>query len=161
MIGITAGSFDPITNGHLWVIERACSLFDTVVVGIGVNPDKKPLFSIEERADLILKSVSDHSKIKVVTFEKKFLVEVAKEHGAQFIIRGLRNSEDFGFEHTLRLVNERINSEIETIYLIPPRTLSEISSSIVKGLVGIDGWEKVVGNYVPEPVLNALKSERK
>jgi pantetheine-phosphate adenylyltransferase len=164
---VIAGSFDPITLGHLWVIKEGLALFDSIEIVIASNPAKKNLFTVSERFDLAFASVflpeinidaERAKKVNVNILEPtETTVGFAQRCGATHIIRGIRNTTDFEYEHQLNLINSRINDKISTVYLIPPRSLIEVSSSTVKGLAGLDGWEQMVGPYVPSIVLNALK----
>ncbi len=149
---VYAGSFDPITNGHLWMIEEGAKLFDKLIVAVGTNPEKKYAFSIEERLGMMKAAVKKHSNIEVNILENQFLVNYAKSIGAQYILRGIRTEGDFQYERGMRHINSDIDSSIVPVFLIPPREIAEISSSFVKGLVGVDGWEEVVSKYVPGPV---------
>lgn len=164
-VGIVAGSFDPITNGHTWVIAQAATLMNKLYVVIGVNPTKKYRFSVDQRRDLIAKTLraeltaEQFSRIELVYLENELLINFATQVGANFIVRGIRNAEDFSYESQLRLVNRKINPAIETLFLIPPVELTEVSSSTVKGLVGFTGWESIVGQYVSPVVLEAFRAE--
>jgi len=149
--GVYAGSFDPPTNGHLWMIERGSRLFDSLIVAIGTNPEKKYTFSIDERNEMLKELTETYTNITVDTFENQFLVNYAKSIGAHYILRGIRTENDYEYERTMRHINNDLNSEIETLFLMPPREIAEVSSSIVKQLVGPDGWEEVIKRYVPEP----------
>lgn len=151
-IAVYAGSFDPVTKGHLWMIEHGVALFDQMVVAIGENPDKTYTFSLAERAEILRETLAHVPQVKVATFENKFLVDYAQTIGAHYILRGIRESSDYEFERRMRYVNADLAPYIDTIFLMPPREIAEISSTMVKGLVGPDGWEKVIQNYVPEPV---------
>ncbi len=154
---IYAGSFDPITNGHLWVIDRAAAIFDQLIVAVGDNPDKKYSFSLEERLGLLKDTLYQYKNIEIGHFNGEFLVNYAQSAGASFIVRGIRNTQDYEYEKTMRYINSDLCSAIDTIFLMPPRNYAEVSSSLVKGLVGTAGWEKIVKRYVPETVLDALK----
>jgi pantetheine-phosphate adenylyltransferase len=164
---VYAGSFDPITNGHLWMMKRGVLLFDDLIIAIGVNPDKKCAFSLGERLQVIKEVVkaeihSNHwDSIHVVSFENLFLVDYANSISAQYILRGIRNSEDYGYERAMRHVNNDIKTSVSTVFLMPPREISEVSSSLVKGMIGPDGWEGVVKKYVPTPVFNLIKDKQK
>lgn len=151
---VYAGSFDPITNGHLWMIKQGSRLFDELVVAIGVNSDKKYAFSLDERVDMLTRSTRIIPNVEVQTFENKFLVNYASSVGAQYILRGIRTEGDYEYERGMRQVNSDLSPQIVTIFLMPPRDLVEISSSLVKGLVGSEGWEEVVEGYVPRNVYN-------
>ncbi|MDD4937872.1 MAG: pantetheine-phosphate adenylyltransferase [Candidatus Shapirobacteria bacterium] len=156
---VYAGSFDPPTNGHVWMIEQGSKLFDNLVVSIGTNPDKKYTFSVEERLEMLKESVKNCSNVSFDEFNNKYLVNYAKQIGADFILRGTRNSIDFDFEKAMNNVNQDIDSNIITVFLIPPRELCEISSSLVKGLIGPDGWEEIVCKYVPQPIFDKIKEK--
>ncbi|HEX4792830.1 MAG TPA: pantetheine-phosphate adenylyltransferase [Humisphaera sp.] len=146
---VYAGSFDPITNGHLWMIENGSRLFDRLTVAIGVNPDKRYLFALEERLQMLREAAVSLANVTVASFENMFLVNYAREIGATFILRGIRNEQDYGYERGMRYVNAEFNAEILTVFLMPPREYAEISSSFVKGLVGPGGWEQILPKYVP------------
>jgi len=150
--GVYAGSFDPPTNGHLWMIEQGARLFDELVVAVGINPDKRYAFSVDERIEMLKEITKPYSNIIVDSFEKKFLVDYAKLVGANYILRGIRSERDYTNERDMRYINSDLNPEIITIFLIPPREIAEVSSSSVKGLVGPDGWEEIIKKYVPKPV---------
>lgn len=153
---IYAGSFDPITNGHLWVIDKAATIFDELVVAVGDNPGKNYTFSMDERVDLLKKTLIKYKNIKIDQFSGEFLVNYALNEQASFIVRGIRNNQDYEFEKTLRYVNSDVCSSIDAIFLIPPRDFAEVSSSLVKGFVGTKGWQQIVAKYVPEIVLDKL-----
>lgn len=157
-IAIYAGSFDPPTLGHLWMIERAASIFDKLIVAIGTNPKKQCLFTENDRLDMLYLSTQNISNISIRSFSYQFLVKYAKSVGAQTIIRGLRSSKDYEDEAEMCNINTDLDPQITTLFLMPPRELREISSSMVKGLVGPNGWEEVVSNYVSLPVLERLKT---
>ncbi len=146
------GSFDPVTNGHLWVIEQGSKMFDELVVGIGTNPDKEYTFTLDERVELLEETTKDVSNVSVDTFEHKLAVTYAQEIGAEYILRGIRKESDYEYEREMRYVNSDVNSEILTIFIMPPREMAEVSSSLVTGLIGFEDWEEIVERYVPEPV---------
>ena len=160
--GIVAGSFDPITNGHVWLIQQACTLLDKLYVVIGVNPSKKYYFSTEVRRQLVEETLAgsltpeQYGKVEIVYLENDLLINFATQVGVQYIVRGIRDTADFAYESQLRLVNRKINPAIETLFLIPPVELTEVSSSTVKGLVGFNGWETVVAQYVSPVVMRAF-----
>ena len=155
---VYAGSFDPITLGHLWVIQQAAPLFDQLVVAIGVNPDKKTSFSIEDRLQFIIRSTVGIANCTVDSFENKYLVDYADHIGAGYIVRGIRNESDFTYERAMRHVNSDLRPEVLTVFLMPPREIAELSSSMVKGMVGPTGWESVVRRSVPPCVFEALNA---
>lgn len=157
---VYAGTFDPLTIGHLWMVEQGARIFDKLIVAVGVNPSKHCMFSVEERIKMIFESSAEENQnISIGTISSKYLVDYAKEMGAEYVVRGLRNNSDFLFEQTMRNVNGDLNPNITTIFLMPPRDIAEVSSSMVKGLVGPDGWERVVRKYVPVGVFNMLKEK--
>lgn len=153
---VYAGSFDPVTNGHLWMIREAVELFDELVVAVGVNPDKRCTFSVEERVELLRAVTRGFDKLKVDVFENQFLVNYAQSVGANYIVRGIRTASDYEYERTMRYINSDLQSDITTILLLPPREYAEVSSTMVKGMVGPRGWEQVIRHYVPEPVYRKL-----
>ena len=155
-IGVYAGSFDPLTLGHLWMIEQGARLFDQFVVAIGINPDKKFTFSLEERLEMVRESSQTYSNIVVEAFSHKFLIRYAESMGANYILRGIRSGSDYEYERGMRNINGDLNPKVTTLFLMPPRDIAEISSSMVKGLIGPDGWQKIVRQYVPEPVFKRL-----
>ena len=153
---VYAGSFDPPTNGHMYMIQEGAQLFDELVVSIGVNPDKQSTFDLETRLRL-LRSVTDGMQhVRVDSFENQFLIRYAAKLGARYILRGIRNGQDFTYEQTMRHVNSDLEAGITTVFLIPPRHLAETSSSFVKGLVGPEGWREVVKGFVPAQVYEAM-----
>jgi pantetheine-phosphate adenylyltransferase len=160
---VYAGSFDPITNGHLWMIEQGVGLFDELIVAIGVNPDKKYTFSLKDRLKAIEEVVWTElsglaEDIRITSFENDFLVSYAKRVDAEYILRGIRDVSDYEFERGMRHVNSDLHSDVKTIFLMPPREISEVSSSLVKGLIGPNGWQEVVKKYVPKPVYDLILS---
>jgi pantetheine-phosphate adenylyltransferase len=158
---VYAGSFDPVTNGHLFMIREGARLFDRLVVAIGENPEKRSTFPLEQRLDLLTIVTRGLKNVRVDHFSHRFLIEYAAGAGAQYILRGIRNSADYAFESTMRNVNGDLNARITTVFLMPPRELAEVSSSFIRGLVGPRGWQRVVKKYVPGPVFRALlKLER-
>lgn len=151
-----AGSFDPPTNGHLWVLEEGARLFDELVVVVGQNPQKKGSWSIEERVAILAQCVAHLPNVSVRRFDGRYLVRVAAELGARYLLRGLRNAGDFAYEQTIRNVNRDLEPSVESVFLITPRELAEVSSSTVRGMVGFQGWQDVVATKVPKPVLERL-----
>lgn len=160
-LAVYGGSFDPITNGHVWMIERSARLFDKVDVAVATNPDKRYTFTLDERVKMV-EAVVDRifGNVTVSWPGSAFLVDHAKTVYATHLVRGVRSAADFEYERTMRNVNGDICRDVETVLLVPPRELCEVSSSMVKGLVGPDGWEKIVARYVPHATLEALKRWR-
>lgn len=141
------GSFDPLTLGHYDIIKRGVELFDEVIVAIGINSDKKYMFSIEERQHFIEEAFKDEPKVKVVTYEG-LTVQFCKEIKVPFILRGLRNPADFEFEKAIAHTNRRL-SKIETVFLLTAARTSYISSSIVRDVIRNNGDYTVL---VPDSV---------
>lgn len=142
------GSFDPITLGHYDIIERSLTLFDEIIIAIGINADKKYMFSLEERKQFIEEAFKDEPKIKVMTY-KGLTVDFCKQENANFILRGLRNPADFEFEKAIAHTNRKM-SEIETVFLLTSSGKSYISSSIVRDVIRNGGD---VSGLVPETVI--------
>ena len=151
-LAVYAGSFDPLTIGHLWMIEQGVSLFDRLVVAIGINPEKRYTFTLEDRLEMLRKSLKQFRNLSVTSFSNSYLIDYAQSIGATHILRGIRSESDYEYERTMRNINGDLDSAICTVFLMPPRDIAEVSSSMVKGLVGPKGWQKVVRKYVPEPV---------
>ena len=155
-IAVYAGSFDPITNGHFWMIEQGASLFDKLVVAVGTNPDKHYSFSLEQRLKMVRETIENFSEVSVDSFEHQFLVYYAHSIGARYILRGIRNGEDYEYERGLRYINTDLRPDIVTVFLMPSREIAEVSSSLVKGMVGPVGWQPAVRQYVPDAAYNAM-----
>ncbi len=153
---VYAGSFDPPTNGHLWMIKKGLELFDNLIVAIGSNPQKSYTFTTEERIELLKASTGDLDRLTITHFDNRYLVDYAKEESALFVLRGIRSSTDYEYERLMRQINADMAEEITTIFLMPPRDIAEVSSSMVKGLVGPIGWESNISRYVPDEVFQAL-----
>ena len=149
---IYPGSFDPLTNGHLDVIERAIKLFDRVVVAVAKNESKQPLFTLKERLELVRRSVKHLKGVEADSFDS-LLVNYVEERNAQAIVRGLRAVSDFEFEFQLALMNRKLNEKIETIFMMPKDTYTFLSSRIVKEIARLGGD---VSSFVPPQVQEAL-----
>jgi len=149
---IYPGSFDPLTNGHLDVIERAAKLFDQVIVAIANNDSKHPLFTLSERLDLVNRSVGLPKNVETDTFDG-LLVEYVERRSGQAILRGLRAVSDFEFEFQLALMNRKLNERVETIFMMPKDTYTFLSSRIVKEIARLGGD---VSAFVPPHVREAL-----
>lgn len=155
---VYAGSFDPPTNGHVWMIEQGARLFDRLIVAVAHNPEKRYDFTIEERIAWLNHICAPHGNVEVTSIQNNFLAHFARDVGARFVIRGIRNEADYQYERAMRYVNTDLNPGLSTVFLIPPRPLCEISSSFVKGMIGPAGWAEVVKGYVP-PVVFARLSD--
>jgi pantetheine-phosphate adenylyltransferase len=149
---IYPGSFDPLTNGHLDVIQRATKLFDKVIVAVARSESKHPLFSLEERAQMVVRAVRHLPHVEVDHFAG-LLVEYVERRSAQAVIRGLRAVSDFEFEFQLALMNRKLNERIETIFMMPKDTYTFLSSRIVKEIASLGGD---VSAFVPAHVRTAL-----
>ena len=155
-VAIYPGSFDPITFGHMDIIERACGIFDKVILAVAESESKKPLFTLEERLGLTRSIYSDHPKIETVSFSRKLTVELAREHNACAIIRGLRAVADFEYEFQLATMNRSLAPDIESIFLTPKDTLIYVSSSLVKEIAELKGD---VSRFVHPNIDQALKAK--
>jgi len=156
MTAVTAlypGTFDPITNGHIDLVERATKMFDRVVVAIAENKRKNPLFSLEERIDLAQQVLADNPKVEVKGFNT-LLVDFAREQQAKVLVRGLRAVADFEFEFQLASMNRHLAPDIESVYLMPSEQYSFISSSLVKEVARLGGD---IEKYVHPSVYRALQ----
>ena len=149
---IYPGTFDPITKGHVDLIERACELFDSVVIAIAASEAKNPLFTLEERIEIAKKIFSDNKKIEVIGFSG-LLVDLAKNNDAKILIRGLRVVADFEYEFQLATMNRSLAPDIESIFFTPKDTLIYVSSSLVKEIATLGGD---VSRFVPPNVKTAL-----
>ena len=150
---IYPGSFDPVTFGHLDVIQRAVRLCDEVVVAVAFNEAKKALFTIEERLDFLRQTAGDIPKVTIVRFDT-LLVDFARERNADAVIRGLRAVSDFEFEFQMALMNRKLDASIETIFLMPKEDFTYLSSRIVKEIARLGGR---VDAFVPSSVAKALR----
>ncbi|MDS1135323.1 pantetheine-phosphate adenylyltransferase [Nitratireductor indicus] len=155
-----AGSFDPLTNGHLDVLKGALTVADVVVVGIGVHPGKKPLFSYEERVALIEQSArdelrADHARIKVAAFDK-LVVDAARKHGASIMIRGLRDGTDLDYEMQMAGMNETMAPDLQTVFLPASPSVRTITATLVRQIASMGGD---IAPFVPGVVLKALKNK--
>ncbi len=146
------GSFDPLTNGHLDVIQRATKLFDRVIVAVARNESKHPLFSLEERVQMVERAVQHLPHVQADSFEG-LLMDYVESRNAQAVVRGLRAVSDFEFEFQLALMNRKLNERIETIFMMPKDTYTFLSSRIVKEIASLGGD---VSPFVPAHVRTAL-----
>ena len=156
-IAIVPGSFDPITYGHIDIIKRSTQLFDEVIVAILVNPDKKYLFTLEEREEMINESIKDFNNVKVDSFSG-LLVNYAKKVNSTVIVRGLWAVSDFEYEMQLTFMNKALDDNIETFYMMANKQYSFISSSIVKG---VSGFGADLSKFVPKHVEERLEKKVK
>ena len=150
---IYPGSFDPITFGHIDIVERAATLFDKVILGVAESKSKNPLFSVDERMQLISDIFKSNSKIEVLGYSRQLTVDLARENEAIAIIRGLRAVADFEYEFQLATMNRSLAPDIESIFFTPKDTLIYVSSSLVKEIATLGGD---VSRFVPPNVKTAL-----
>lgn len=152
---IYPGSFDPITNGHVDIIQRGKKIFDKIIVGVLDNPKKNPLFTAQERVELIKKTFAGDPTIEVMSFDG-LLVDFARKNGVNVIIRGLRAISDFEYELQMALMNRKLASDIETLFMMPSLKYSYLSSNLVKEIFLLGGCIK---DLVPPQVEEALKNK--
>jgi pantetheine-phosphate adenylyltransferase len=150
-----AGSFDPLTNGHLDVIKRASALFDHVVVGVGVNQKKPGLFTVEERVELLKKSCRSLKNISFSSFNG-LTVDFAAQQKCQVLVRGLRDNQDFTIETNMAHMNSHLKPKIDTVFLPCLQNLSDVSSTLIKEVASLGGD---VGGLVPQVVEQALRKK--
>lgn len=151
------GSFDPITSGHVDIIQRGLKIFDKILVAVLENPKKKPLFSTKERMNMIQDYFVDQGNIEVKAFDG-LLVDFAKKNDANIVIRGLRAISDFEYEFQMALMNRKLDPEIETLFMMPNLSYSFLSSKLVKEIFMLGGGLK---DLVPEQVEKKLKEKFK
>ena len=154
-MAVFPGSFDPITNGHVDIIARGLSVFDEVTIAILMNPEKRPLFTVEERVGIIREAYRGNRRVKVDTFSG-LLVDYAERAGASVIVRGLRAISDFEFEFQMALMNRRLNPRIETVFMMPAESYSYLSSRLVKEVFQLGGS---VSGLVPPVVERRLREK--
>ncbi len=152
---IYPGTFDPVTNGHIDIIRRARELFDEVVVTVAINPGKTPLFTVEERIQMLEESLKDFPNISVDSFDG-LVVDHAHEVGAIGIIRGLRAVSDFEYEFQMALMNRKLAGDLTTVFLMPHEKYTYLNSSIIRNLASL---KSDVSDFVPQVVLEALKKK--
>ena len=155
---VYAGSFDPLTNGHAWLIAQAARAFD-LTVAVATNAAKRPMFTTEERVGIVRATVADLTNITVnILPPDEFLARFARSVDAQFLIRGIRNVADLEAERAMQEVN-RQQFGIETLFFLGPSEVLNISSSFVRGFLGLQGWEEIVRTMVPAATLDALRQK--
>ena len=155
IVAIYPGTFDPVTRGHVDLVQRAARVFDRVVVAIAESPHKQPLFSLDERIEMVRSDLQGVAAIEVVGFSN-LLIEFASEQGATVLVRGLRAVSDFEYEFQLASMNRRLHAEIETLFLTPDEKYSFISSSLVKEIARLGGD---VSKFVSPVVEAALRRQ--
>ena len=154
---IYPGTFDPITNGHVDIIQRAADMFDEIIVAVAENKAKKPMFTVEERVAMVKKSTKSISNVKVISFHS-LLVDLSDELDANIIIRGIRAVSDFEYEFQMGYANSSLKKELETIFLMPSLEYAFISSSIVRSILPFDGK---IDHLVPHCILPDILKENR
>lgn len=152
-VGVYPGTFDPITFGHLDIIKRSLKVFDQVIVAVAPNPQKGPLFDIDERVSMIQEACRGEKHVQIEQFDG-LLVEFAKRKGAIAVIRGLRAVSDFEYELQIALMNQQLDADVQTVFMMPSQEYTYLTSSIVKAVARYGGEIKP---FVPEGVARKLK----
>lgn len=155
-VAIYPGSFDPITYGHMDIIDRASGLFDKIIVAVAKSEAKNTLFSLEDRVKLATTIYKDNPKVEIVDFPRQLTVDVAKHHNACAIVRGLRAVSDFEYEFQLATMNRSLAPDIESIFLTPKESLIYVSSSLIKEICDLKGD---ISKFVHPTVEQALKAK--
>ena len=156
-VAVYTGVFDPVHNGHLDVIQRGSTVFDRLVVGVGINPEKAPFFTQEERVRLLRKVVAPYANVEVREF-KGLAVRFVAEVGARIMLRGLRTTSDMEYEFTMSLTNLSLDPEIETVFLMAKEQFSHISGTLIRQIVTFGGdVDRDVGKFVPPEVREAVR----
>lgn len=154
-IGVYTGSFDPVTLGHMNVIERARVLFDELVIGVGINSDKRSLFSPEERVELLEDVTSDLPNVRVETFSG-LAVEFVKNCNSAVMVRGVRPLTDIAGEFTMLMANRKLDPQIETVFLMADEDYAHVSSSLIKQIVPLSN-DEMLANFVPRQIIERLR----
>ncbi len=152
---VYTGSFDPITLGHLDVIERASRIFESIVVGVGINPEKQPIFSLADRVQLVRESVAGLPNVRVELFSG-LSVDFVRAQGARVLLRGVRSLTDIDAEFTMTLANRKLDPDVETVFLMADAQYSHISSSLLKQITPLADDEALL-KFVPAPVVAPLR----
>jgi pantetheine-phosphate adenylyltransferase len=156
-IAVYPGSFDPITLGHVDVMKRASRLFDTLIVGVGVNIEKVPWFDAEERQELIRSSTLNLKNVEIRTF-RGLAVEFVKECGAHVMLRGVRPITDIAAELTMMMANRRLAPDVETLFMIADGDLAHVSSSLIKQIAPLAD-DEALARFLPPPVVRAVRAK--
>jgi pantetheine-phosphate adenylyltransferase len=151
-VAVYTGTFDPVHYGHLDIIERGSLLFDRLIVGVGNNLDKKTLFTLQERVQLIREVTGAWKNVEVLSFDG-LAVQFVREHGARIMIRGLRTLSDMEYEFTMSLMNRNLDPQIETVFLMAKEQFSHVSSSLLRQIAALGGD---LSKFLPDPVRQAL-----
>lgn len=156
-IAVYTGSFDPVTLGHLNVIERASRLFDELVVGVGINADKRALFSPEERVELLQRVVGGMANVRVETFAG-LAVSFVRECGSRVMVRGVRPLTDIAGEFTMLMANRQLDADIEAVFLMADENYSHVSSSLIKQIVPLSS-DEMLARFVPRQIIEPLREK--
>ena len=153
---IYPGSFDPITNGHLDIIKRSSDVFDKVIVSVINNPNKKPMFDLEERVEMIKEATKDIDNIEIDLFSEGLLIDYVKKKNINVIVKGLRAVSDFEYEFQMALMNRKLNKDVETLFMMTSSQYSYLSSSLVKEVFRLGGC---IEGLVPDIVVERMKNK--
>ena len=154
-LAIYPGTFDPVTNGHLDIIQRGAEIFDRIIVSVAPSRNKNPLFSLEERVEMLKKTAAGYKGVSVEPFDG-LLVDYARSKGARVIIRGLRAVSDFEYEFQLALMNRKLNPGMDTFFVMPSEKYVYLNSGLIKEISRMGGD---ISSLVPDEVLNNLKAK--
>ena len=154
-VALYPGTFDPVTNGHMDIIKRASKLFDKIIVGVLNNPSKTPFFSVQERIDILNKVTKDMKNVEIDSFSG-LLVDYVEKRNVDLIIRGLRAVSDFEYEFQMALMNRKLNSEVETLFMMASAEHSYLSSSIVKEVFQYDGC---IDGLIPDIAIEKMEKK--
>ncbi|HMN17216.1 MAG: pantetheine-phosphate adenylyltransferase [Ignavibacteriota bacterium] len=155
---IYPGTFDPVTYGHIDIVKRAVDLFDEVFITVAINPSKQPLFTTQERVEMLRESLKEFNNKVIIDSFDGLLVEHAKKVGAIAIVRGLRQISDFEFEFQMALMNRKLSGDITTIFLMPHERYTYLNSTVIRNLASL---KADISNFVPPNVQEALKKKFK
>ncbi len=157
---VYTGSFDPITLGHLHIIDRASRLFDTLVIGIGINADKRALFSPEQRREQVCGVTRELSNVRVEFFEG-LAVDFVRSQGARVMVRGIRPLTDTAGEFTMMMANRQLDDQIETVFLMADERFSHVSSSLLNQIAGVSDDDEQLAKFVPREIIAPLRERMK
>ncbi len=158
-----AGTFDPVTEGHLWVVEEAMKLADHVIVFVADNSTKSTMFTSKQRVEIFEQALIEkgwNNRVSVHCIKNLYVAKAAKQYGAEYLIRGIRSTVDFDYENLLQQANTEVLHGAKTVFVMPPRDLGAVSSSYVKSLIGPTGWHWYVSKFVPRAAYKALIQKR-
>lgn len=157
-IAVYTGSFDPITLGHLHIIHRASRLFDTLVIGIGINADKRSLFSPDQRRELVLKVTGEIKNVRVEFFEG-LAVDFVRSLDSRVMVRGIRPLTDIAGEFTMMMANRQLDAEIETVFLMADERFAHVSSSLLKQIASVSQDDEQLAKFVPREIIAPLRKQ--